>query len=253
VTQLKIIIVAGPNGAGKTTFAREFLPQEAGCPVFINADLIAAGLSPFAPERAAIQAGRLMLEVIDQHVAKRDGFAFETTLSGLGYARQIPQWRQMGYRVEIFFLGLPSADMAVERVAQRVRHGGHDVPEATIRRRFEAGKRLFTTVYQPLADQWVLYDNAGNEPIAMDWSDKAMVSPKDAKEPLAPYGELPANFPAELKGSLAALRRAAQRARQVALQTGTDLIVVRDGRIVRVNPAEEVPSISQPGQAHKGS
>ena len=97
-------------------------------------------------------------------MAKRESFAFETTLSGLGYARQIPQWRQLGYRVELFFLGLPSADMAVERVAQRVRHGGHDIPEATIRRRFEAGKRLFATVYQPLVDRWVLYDNAGDEP-----------------------------------------------------------------------------------------
>ena len=159
----------------------------------------------------------------------------------------------MGYRVELFFLGLPSADMAVERVAQRVRHGGHDIPEATIRRRFEAGKRLFTTVYQPLVDQWVLYDNAGGEPVVMDWSDKPMISPKDVKEPQPAYSELPADSLPILKGSLAALRRAAQRARQVALQTGTDLIIVRDGRIVHVNPAEEVPSMSQPGQAHKGS
>ena len=125
----RIIIIAGPNGAGKTTFAREFLPQEAGCPVFVNADLIAAGLSPFAPERAAIQAGRLMLEAIALHVARRDSFALETTLSGRGYARQIPKWRRL------------SADMAVQRVAERVRQGGHDIPEETIRRRFDAGTR----------------------------------------------------------------------------------------------------------------
>jgi len=172
VTPLKIIIIAGPNGAGKTTFAREFLPQEAGCPVFVNADLIAAGLSPFAPERAAIQAGRLMLDAIAQHVTKRESFAFETTLSGLGYARQIPQWRQLGYRVELFFLSLPSADVAVQRVAERVRQGGHDIPEATIRRRFEAGKRLFFDRYQALVDQWVFYDNAGDEPVLVDWSGK---------------------------------------------------------------------------------
>ena len=172
MTQPKIIIVAGPNGAGKTTFAREFLPQEAGCPVFVNADLIAAGLSPFAPERAAIQAGRLMLAAIAQHVVKRESFAFETTLAGRGYARQIPRWRYLGYRVELFFLSLPSADMAVQRVAERVRQGGHDIPEATIRRRFEAGTRLFSAVYQPLVDQWVLYDNAGDEPALMDWSGK---------------------------------------------------------------------------------
>ena len=172
MTHPKIIIIAGPNGAGKTTFAREFLPQEAGCPVFVNADLIAAGLSPFAPERAAIQAGRLMLDAIAQHVARRNSFAFETTLSGRAYARQIPQWRQLGYRVELFFLSLTSADIAVQRVAERVRQGGHDIPEATIRRRFDSGARLFPDVYQPLVDRWVLYDNSGDEPLLMDWSGK---------------------------------------------------------------------------------
>ena len=172
MTPPKIIIIAGPNGAGKTTFAREFLPQEAGCPVFVNADLIAAGLSPFAPERAAIQAGRLTLQAIAQHVARRENFAFETTLSGKAYARQIPQWRQLGYHVELFFLSLPLVEIAVQRVAERVRQGGHDIPEATIRRRFDAGKRMFFDVYQPLVDQWVLYDNAGDEPVLTDWSDK---------------------------------------------------------------------------------
>lgn len=172
VPQPRIIIIAGPNGAGKTTFAREFLPQEAGCPVFVNADLIAAGLSPFEPERAAVQAGRLTLEAIAQHIEHRVSFAFETTLSGRAYARQIPQWRALGYRVELFFLSLPSADMAVQRVAERVRQGGHNIPENTIRRRYEAGQRLLTEVYQPLVDQWVLYDNAGEEPVLMDWSEK---------------------------------------------------------------------------------
>ena len=172
MTKPRVIIIAGPNGAGKTTFAREFLPQEAGCPIFVNADLIAAGLSPFDPERAAIQAGRLTLQAIAQHVARGESFAFETTLSGRAYARQIPQWRALGYRVELFFLSLPSADMAVQRVAERVRQGGHNIPAATIRRRFEAGWRLLTEVVQPLVDQWVLFDNAGEEPVLMDWSDK---------------------------------------------------------------------------------
>ena len=168
--QPKIIIIAGPNGAGKTTFAREFLPNEAACPVFVNADLIAAGLSPFAPEQAAIQAGRLMLQAIAEHVAKRDSFAIETTLSGRGYARQIPQWRKAGYWVELFFLSLPHADMAVQRVAERVRQGGHHIPETTIRRRFDAGLQLLRAVYQPLVDQWAVYDNAGDEPQLTDWS-----------------------------------------------------------------------------------
>ena len=168
----KIIIIAGPNGAGKTTFAREFLPNEAGCPVFVNADLIAAGLSPFAPERAALQAGRLTLQTIARHVAERESFAYETTLSGRAYARQIPQWQALGYRVELFFLSLPSADMAVQRVAERVRQGGHNIPEATIRGRFEAGRRLLAEVCQPLVDQWVLYDNAGEAPLLVVWSGK---------------------------------------------------------------------------------
>ncbi len=168
----KIIIIAGPNGAGKTTFAREFLPNEAACPVFVNADLIAAGLSPFAPEQAAVQAGRLMLAAIAQHVARRQSFALETTLSGRGYARQIPLWRQAGYFVELFFLSLPHAEMAVQRVAERVRQGGHNIPEATIRRRFSAGLELLRTVYQPLVDQWAVYDNAGDDPQPIDWSGK---------------------------------------------------------------------------------
>ena len=172
MTPPRIIIIAGPNGAGKTTFAREFLPQEAACPVFVNADLIAAGLSPFAPERAAMQAGRLMLTTIAQHVAKRESFAFETTLSGLAHARRIPRWRQSGYRVELFFLSLVSADMAVQRVAERVRQGGHDIPEDTIRRRFAAGLRLLRDVYRPLVDPWVYYDNSGDEPRLIDWSGK---------------------------------------------------------------------------------
>lgn len=111
----KIIIIAGPNGAGKTTFARSFLPQEAQCPRFINADLIAAGLSPFAPEVAAIQAGRLMLTEIAACAKRGESFAFETTLSGLSYLRHIRQWRSAGYHVSLFFLSLPSLIMQVRR------------------------------------------------------------------------------------------------------------------------------------------
>ena len=113
----KIIIIAGPNGAGKTTFARSFLPAEARCPRFINADLIAAGLSPFAPEAAAIKAGRLMLQEIAHCAAHGESFAFETTLSGLAYLRHIQEWKGLGYHVSLFFLTLPSADMAIARVA----------------------------------------------------------------------------------------------------------------------------------------
>ncbi len=238
----KIILIAGPNGAGKTTFAREFLPHEAGCPAFVNADLIAEGLSPFAPEAAAMQAGRLMLDAIAQHVARRESFALETTLSGLGYARHIRAWRAAGYQVVLFFLALPCADMAVQRVAERVRQGGHAIPEAVIRRRFDAGRRLFPQVYQALVDAWVLFDNAGDEPILLDWSPKAMdpITPPDSgvQEPAAAYAPPLPRPTLDLQGAGQAMRRAALRARAVARQTGTALVVVRDGQVVRVPPAD---------------
>ena len=124
----RIVIIAGPNGAGKTTFALELLPNEAGCPHFINADLIAAGLSPFDPGKAALKAGRLMLQAIQENVQKGESFAFETTLSGLVYARRIPQWQKVGYHVTMYFLSLPSVELAIARVCERVRRGGHSVP-----------------------------------------------------------------------------------------------------------------------------
>ena len=148
-----IIIIAGPNGAGKTTFAREFLPREANCLTFINADLIARGLSPFRPEEAAVRAARLMLEMIADCVRRGESFAIETTLSGRTYARMIPEWKQAGYQVALFFLQLPSEDLAVARVADRVSQGGHDIPEPVIRRRFHAGVANFHALYKPLVDE----------------------------------------------------------------------------------------------------
>ncbi len=168
----KILILAGPNGAGKTTFARSFLPEEAQCPRFINADLIAAGLSPFAPDAAAVKAGRLMLEEINACVARGESFAFETTLSGVGYRRHIRRWRGLGYHVSLFFLRLPDAGTAIARVAMRVRQGGHDIPDDVIRRRFDAGLRNLDAIYKEEVDAWALYDNAGDEPALLDWSQK---------------------------------------------------------------------------------
>ncbi|WP_198087042.1 zeta toxin family protein [Variovorax sp. E3] len=167
----KIVIIAGPNGAGKTTFARAFLPQEAQCPRFINADLIAAGLSPFAPEAEAIKAGRLMLEEIAACVGRRESFGFETTLSGLGYLRHVRAWRASGYHVKLFFLALPTAELAIARVAERVRQGGHHIPEDVIRRRFEAGRLNFKDRYRTAVDAWALYDNAGEEPALIEWGE----------------------------------------------------------------------------------
>jgi len=169
----KILIIAGPNGAGKTTFARSFLPLEAQCPRFINADLIAAGLAPFAPETAAIKAGRLMLDEIASCVSKGESFAFETTLSGLGYLAHIKAWRAAGYHVSLFFLALPDAEAAIARVAERVRQGGHDIPEAVIRRRFTTGLRNFENAYKPVVSAWAKYDNDGDNPVLLEWGENS--------------------------------------------------------------------------------
>ena len=166
----QVFVIAGPNGAGKTTFAREYLPNEASCPIFVNADLIAAGVSPFAPEAVALDAGRIMLAQIAAHARRRESFAFETTLSGRAYARHIPRWQSDGYEVNLWFLSLPDAAKAIERVRQRVREGGHDVPETVIRRRFDAGLINFEQLYRPLVDRWALYDNSGRAPQLLDSS-----------------------------------------------------------------------------------
>jgi len=164
----KITIIAGPNGAGKTTFAREFLPLEAACPVFVNADLIAAGLSPFQPEVAAFRAGRIMLQEIGTHVARGSSFAFETTLSGLTYARMIPEWQAAGYRVKLIFLSLNNEDEAIARVAMRVHQGGHSIPPDVIRRRFVGGMRNFQNTYRTLVDAWQWFDNSRRTPRLID-------------------------------------------------------------------------------------
>ena len=168
-SQKNILIIAGPNGAGKTTFATEFLLNEAGCRTFVNADMIAAGLNPFEPERSAVAAGRLMLRLIDDYVRKGETFAFETTLSGRGYARMIPSWQAQGYRVRLYFLSLPSPEMAIARVGNRVVEGGHDVPAEVVRRRFHAGMRNFLHIYRDLVDAWDLYDASAPVPQLIEY------------------------------------------------------------------------------------
>ena len=162
-TARRVLIIAGPNGAGKTTFAREYLPNEAICETFVNADLIAAGLSPFRPGAAAIRAGRLMLQEIDAHARLGHSFAFETTLAGRSYLRRITEWRANGYHVKIFFLALATPAEAIERVRLRVSQGGHAVPEAVIRRRFEAGRCNFRDLYRHRVDFWQQFNASGTE------------------------------------------------------------------------------------------
>ena len=155
-----VYVIAGPNGAGKTRFATDFLPEFVQCREFVNADLIAAGLSPFAPESQAMRAGRLLLIRIKELAEARQDFGFETTLAGRAYVRLISELRQSGCEVILFFLWLPTAEMAMARVAGRVRQGGHDVPETTITRRFHAGLRNFFKLYAPLVNSWCLYNGS---------------------------------------------------------------------------------------------
>jgi predicted ABC-type ATPase len=164
----RCIIIAGPNGAGKTTFAREFLPKEAGVVSFVNADLIASGLSPLRPELAAFAGGRLFLAELDRFAGARVDFAFETTLSGLIYVQRLKRWNAAGYRIEIVYLRLASPRLALRRIASRVRQGGHNVPRADVLRRFERSWSNFDCCYRKLADSWEVYDNSGRRPRLLD-------------------------------------------------------------------------------------
>lgn len=164
------VVIAGPNGAGKTTFARRYLPEDAGVIHFVNADLIASGLSPLRPELAAIPAARMLLGELDRLTAARVDFAFETTLSGLTYSQRLQRWKKAGYRIEIVYLRLRSTQLALRRIAARVRQGGHNVPRADVIRRFSRGWENFQRVYRPLADSWAVYDNSGDEPKILEKS-----------------------------------------------------------------------------------
>lgn len=160
----RCIVIAGPNGAGKTTFARDYLPTIAGLINFVNVDLIAAGMSPLQPELAAVAAGRVLLRELDRLVAANTDFAFESTLSGLRYAERIRNWKAKGYSIEIAYLCLASPQLALSRVASRVKQGGHNVPRADVLRRFKRGWTNFLEIYRPLADHWTMYDNSGESP-----------------------------------------------------------------------------------------
>lgn len=166
--QPRCIIIAGPNGAGKTTFSRKILTAQQGIMHFVNADLIAAGLSPLHPELAARAAGRLLLSELDRLAAARTSFALESTLSGVTYLERVRRMKDNGYSVEIIFLKLSSADLAIKRVAHRVKQGGHHVPAEDVRRRFERGWRNFERHYRPLADVWAVYENSGPTPVLLE-------------------------------------------------------------------------------------
>lgn len=170
--RLNLIVIAGPNGAGKSTTASSLLKGTLEVPEFVNADLIAQGLSGFQPEGAVFHAGRVMLERIHYLAKKRVDFAFETTLASRTFVPWIAELLKTGYAFHLVFLWLPNEEFAVERVAERVRMGGHNVPEETIRRRYHVGIGNFFRLYRPLADTWFFYDNSGSEPCLIAYGEK---------------------------------------------------------------------------------
>ena len=159
-TNPQIIVIAGPNGAGKTSLAPFLLQDRYGEFPFVNADAIASGLSAFEPESVAIEAGRVMLNRLHELSERRDNFAFESTLAARSYAPWLSRLRQQGYEVHLLFVWLRSVDLAIERVAERVRRGGHHIPSQELRRRYQRGIINLFDLYMPVADTWAVYDNS---------------------------------------------------------------------------------------------
>ena len=155
-----VVLVAGPNGAGKSTAAPALLRDYLGIREFVNADVIARGLSGFDPDKVAMQAGRIMLRRMSELAGQRVDFAFETTLAARSFAPWLSELRDTGYRTHLLFLWLPSPEMAIARVADRVRRGGHHVADEAVRRRYHAGLRNFFGLYQPIVDRWMMFDSS---------------------------------------------------------------------------------------------
>ena len=155
-----LYIISGPNGAGKTTASYTVLPRILQCREFVNADEIAHGLSPFNPESMAIEAGRLMLQRIKDLLSHNESFSIETTLSTRSYYRLIEKAHRQGYNVTLLYFWLHSPELALQRVAERVSKGGHNVAEHIVRRRYYEGIRNFFSIYAPIVDYWTLVDNS---------------------------------------------------------------------------------------------
>lgn len=251
-----LFVIAGPNGAGKTTYARRFLPEGVKTREFVNADLIAAGLSPFAPASAAFEAGRIMLRRLRELAERREDFAFETTLSGRGYAPLLREMRAAGYYVRMDFLWIPDLDVTRKRVRHRVAKGGHDIPDEVQLRRFHLGVRNLATLYRPLIDHWKLYDNTWPEPHLVAQEQDGHFSISDAprlalieqtasvsfmpdQPPTAVQEAAPFVVDAVTRASMRAMRKAYADAVLENLRFGLPVIQYLGGKVVEV-PAEQL-------------
>jgi predicted ABC-type ATPase len=239
----RVIIIAGPNGAGKTTFAREFLPLDAACPHFVNADLIAEGLSPFAPESAVMPAQQVMQQEFERLISARESFAFETTLAESGDIASIKKWQAAGYRVKLIFLQLDSAELALARAAHRALFSGIAIDEAAIRRDWAAGFENFEKLYTPLVDSWALYDNSGVQPMLLAWSASGAQTPIEIARDK------------DLRFSFNALRRATKRIHEMAMMTGTPIAISRNGVIEHISEGLEnaTTTVHEPAALYENS
>jgi len=256
-----LFIIAGPNGAGKTAYARRFLPEEMRLQVFLNADLIAAGLSPFAPDQAAYDAGRLMLLRLRKLTDHREDFSFETTLSGRTYAPLLEKLRAAGYHICLDFLWIPELDVSRQRVLQRVSKGGHDIPESVQSRRFHLGLRNLAGIYRPLLHRWRLYDNTSADPHLVAEEVEGRIAVADAPllariEQIAGIRFVPDTQPDSIEEpgqfSSAENTRRSKRAMRKAfadvvlenLRYGLPVIQYLDGKVVKT-PAEELAPLAR--------
>lgn len=171
-----IYLIAGANGVGKTTFAREFLPKEVNCLRFMNADEVARGLSPFAPEAAGIRAGRVLIGEIRAALKGRETFGWESTLSGRSHVLLLGEARNNGYQIELHYLSVPLPSVCIERVGRRVREGGHHVPDAAVRRRFYRSLVNLVEIYLPLVDRWTIWDATRTKPVPLLDSSRSTVT-----------------------------------------------------------------------------
>jgi predicted ABC-type ATPase len=251
-----LFVIAGPNGAGKTTYARRFLPEEMRMREFVNADLIAAGLSPFAAADVTFEAGRIMLQRLRELAAQRVDFSFETTLAGRAYAPLLRDMKAAGYYVRLDFLWIPELDVTRVRVRDRVAKGGHDIPEEVQRRRFHLGVRNLVTLYRPLLNWWRLYDNTRPEPHLVAEEKDGAFSIADPGtlaliERRASVSFMPDHLPPSLgepprmsheeerRASMRAMRKAYADAVLENLRFGLPVAQYIDGKVVKV-PAEEL-------------
>lgn len=218
-SQPRCIIIAGPNGAGKTTFARSYLGQGTDVENFINADLIAAGLSPLAPARAMRPAGRLVLRELKRLTEARESFALESTLSGRTYIDHVKQWKSIGYHIAMVFLQLDAPELSVNRIATRVVQGGHHVPTEDALRRFDRCSNNFETNYRPLADVWSVFNSSNLDPMLVAHSAKQTNASKTS-------------FDAIQLG----MDNAAKEARRMAKMHGTLIWIMVDGKVVGLKP-----------------